>query len=71
MNNLPLCGPPAGKLKTPDIKGVLSRGIYKGTAWLAVLLVGILLIPAAVCLGAIGIFCSLLEFILSKIFKPK
>lgn len=68
-NNLPLCGPPGGKLKAPYIKSVLRRGIYKGAAWLTALLLGILLIPAAVCLGAIGIFCSLLEFILNKFFK--
>ncbi len=68
-NNLPLCGPPGGKLKAPGIKGALRRGVSKGTAWLTALLLGILLIPAAVCLGAIGIFCSLLEFILNKFFK--
>lgn len=69
MNNLPLCDPPGGKLTAPGIRGALHRGVSKGAAWLTALLLGILLIPAAVCLGAIGILCSLLEFILSKFFK--
>lgn len=70
MNNFSFCAPPGGNFKVYSIKDVLRKGAYQGAKWLIILLLGILLIPAAVCLGAIGVVCSVLDVILKgKLFR--
>ena len=58
----PVCRPAADRIRPKAPRRLLARAAF----WCGLVVLGIALVPAAVCLGIIGLICGLMNLCLKR-----